>query len=366
MAGDQIQPVWLEIENHNDRPYYLMLRGLDPQYFSAREAAYKSHFTFRPSTNRKMDDHFGSLGIEQDIPPHGKTSGFVLSNLKLGMKEVRVMLFGPSQVETFEFYIPVPGLRADYHEVDFATLYAEDEFVNYDTEEELVAALESLPCCTSRKDSTGKGDPINIVTIGDGDDIEAAFIRAGWDETEVLTGGSAWRTFKAALFGSEYRYSPMSALYVFGRPQDVGFQKTRHSIHERNHLRLWLAPLTYQGKDVFVGTIARDIGVYFTTRAWNLTTHAIDPDVDEARDYLSEDLAMAQAIEKFGMIGGVGEAGKDTPHRNLMDAPYWTNGMRIVYLIAEKPVGLTELDLFDWEWKGYEETLEAAQMKSRE
>jgi hypothetical protein len=27
----------------------------------------------------------------------------------------------------------------------------------------------------------------------------------------------------------------------------------------------------------------RDIGVYFTPRAWNLATHAIDPAVDEAR-----------------------------------------------------------------------------------
>ncbi len=37
--------------------------------------------------------------------------------------------------------------------------------------------------------------------------------------------------------------------------------------------------------------LERAVGVYFTTRAWNLTTHAIEPDIDEARTYLTEDLA---------------------------------------------------------------------------
>ena len=53
-------------------------------------------------------------------------------------------------------------------------------------------------------------------------------------------------------------------------------------INERLHLRLWLTPLRYEGKPVWVGQISRDIGVRFTTKAWNLTTHRIDPDIDEA------------------------------------------------------------------------------------
>ena len=61
-------------------------------------------------------------------------------------------------------------------------------------------------------------------------------------------------------------------------------------------------------RQVWVGTITRDIGVYFTTRAWNLTTHAIDPDVDEARNYLVEDFQTAQAIERWGARRGRGAA----------------------------------------------------------
>ena len=259
------------------------------------------------------------------------------------------MLFGDRNVQTFTFFISIPGFKADYLDIDFDALYSEEDMVDFETEEQFQAAIENLPCCTTRSNGTGQGDPLNLVLIGDGLDIKAAFIRAGWDETELLTGSSAWRTFKAALSGSEYRYSPMSALYVFGRPQDAGFQKTRASIHERNHLRMWLSNMRFQGREVWIGTITRDIGVYFTTRAWNLTTHAIDPDTDEARNYLTEDLAMARAIEKVGLVGGVGASTPEEPHRNFMNAPWWTDGHCEVYLFADDPVFLDEIQFFSWE-----------------
>jgi hypothetical protein len=292
-----------------------------------------------------MDEHFEGLAIDQLVPPHGSTASFAFSNLKLGTKEVRVRLFGAGQVKDFEFYMTVPGLRADWHQVDWHSLYSEDEVIDYEDEEKLREALFRLPPTTTREDGTGRGDPLNLI-IGD---IKKPFIKAGWDETEVLTAGSAWRTVKAFL-GGEYKYSPMSTLYVFGRPQDVGFQKARDSIHERNHLRLWVTPILFRGKNVWVGAISRDIGVYFTTRAWNLMTHAIDPNVDEARNYLIEDLATAQGVKLIGYVRGVEPATRGNPHRNLMNAPYWTDGGRAVMLLSNEPVPLKDIDFFDWEW----------------
>ena len=61
------------------------------------------------------------------------------------------------------------------------------------------------------------------------------------------------------IFGGEYKYSPMSALYVYGRPQDLSLQKARDTIHLRNHLRLWASPWKYQGKRVWVGGISREV-----------------------------------------------------------------------------------------------------------
>lgn len=342
----QVQPIWVQIKNDTDKPFWFMLNSLDPMYYSAMEASYISHFRFRRSTNKKMDEHFERLAIDPLVPPHGSTVGFVFSKLKLGTKEVRVRLFGHGKVIDFEFYVTVPGLRADWQQVDFNSLYPEDDIIDIEDEGRLREVLSRLPQTTTRKNGTGRGDPLNLVIIGK---LRNPFIRAGWDETEVLTADSAWRTIKA-FFSGEYKYSPMSALYVFGRPQDLGLQKARESIHQRNHLRLWLAPMRFRGKSVWVGAISRDIGTYFTTRAWNLMTHAIDPNVDEARNYLIEDLAMAQGVERIGFLGGVEPATRNAPHRNLMKAPYWTDGGRAVLLLSNETVPLEDIDFFDWEW----------------
>ena len=114
-----------------------------------------------------------------------------------------------------------------------------------------------------------------------------------------------WRTFKSFLQGERYRYSPISPLYVYGRRQDIAWQKARGTINERNHMRFWLSPIRFRGKKVFVGQISRDIGVKFTLKSPTISTHVIDPDVDEARRYFIEDLAYSQALTSFGFVKGV-------------------------------------------------------------
>jgi len=71
-------------------------------------------------------------------------------------------------------------------------------------------------------------------------------------------------------------------------------------------MRLWLSPYTYRSKPVWIGQISRDIGLRFTLRSAFLTTHKIDPQVDETRDYLVQDLLASESlgsaeIVAFGM-----------------------------------------------------------------
>jgi hypothetical protein len=155
-----------------------------------------------------------------------------------------------------------------------------------------------------------------------------------WDESETISLATCWKTVKAFLLGSSYRYSPVSPLHLFGRPQDIALQRIRRSINERLHLRLWLTPLEFEGRPVWVGQVSRDIGVRFTTRAWNLTTHRIDPDVDEARDYVIEDLLQTGRVTAAGYVAGVGGCDRSTPRRNLTGDPYFTDGQRAVILLA--------------------------------
>ncbi len=66
-----------------------------------------------------------------------------------------------------------------------------------------------------------------------------------WDETETITFATCWKTFRAFFVGSEYRYSPVSPLYLFGRSQDFALQRVRRSINERLHLRFMVDAATF-------------------------------------------------------------------------------------------------------------------------
>jgi len=342
-----IQPVWIEIENNSDQTLWLMMQGLDPNYFTAREAATIVH-SGRITNKAEINNYFDALAIDQVIPAAGKSSGFMFSNLKQGTKEVRIRLLGDESVHEFAFYVTVPGLRADWQYIDFKTIYQEDEYIDFQDALGLRQVLEEFLCCTTRKDGSGSGDPINMVVILESENSLLGFIKAGWDETEIITTGSSWRTAKSFLTGGEYKYSPISALYVFERPQDLSLQKARGTINERNHLRLWLTPWRLHGKSIFVGAISRDIGVFWTTRTWNLTSHAIDSEIDEARSYIVEDLAVAQTLSAYGFLEGVGKTTRDAPKQNLLGTPWWTDGKRVVLVLSDTAVPLEEMELLGW------------------
>jgi len=327
-----------------------LLHGLDPNYLTAGEAATVVHGG-RAANKTEINEYFDSVAITRLIPVGGRNSGFAFSDLKQGTKEVRIRMLGDQILHEFNFFVTVPGLKADWQQTDFNSIYAADEYIDFDDPEQLRATLEDFLCCTTKPDGSGSGDPINMVVIAESIHSLTAFIKAGWDETEIITAGSSWRTAKSFLSGGEYKNSPISALYVFGRPQDISLQKARDTINERNHLRLWLTPWRLQGKNVFLGGISRDIGVFWTTRTWNLTSHAIDSEIDEARNYILEDLATGQSLQAYGFIGGVGETTRDAPKHNLLGTPWWSDGGRVMLMLSDEPVPLEELKLLDWTHK---------------
>jgi hypothetical protein len=73
---------------------------------------------------------------------------------------------------------------------------------------------------------------------------------------------------------------------------------------------------------------------------------AIDPNVDEARNYLIEDLVNAQSVERIGFLAGLEPATRNNSHRNLMNAPYWTDGGRVVLLLSNESIPLKNIDFF--------------------
>ena len=86
----------------------------------------------------------------------------------------------------------------------------------------------------------------------------------------------------------------------------------------------------------------------YVSRKKTITTHKIDPDVDETREGLLENLAYSQALEKVAYLGGVGEAPIDQPRANLTGDPYFTDGYRLVLWVTSHPTDIADIEVELW------------------
>jgi hypothetical protein len=368
-----VQPVWLEIENRGKSPYFFIQRNLDPNYYSAEEAVYMAHYRqgrqfleaglvgilFFPllvlipvnyfvirNANHKMDRVFSDVSMHSYLAmPGKKLSGFLYTSVDQGTKHVKVDLLGDQKKrKTFDFVVQIPGMKPDYTTKDFAARYPEETLEAY-TDADFSQQLEKLPGCTTNKKGNKNGDPLNLAVIGELEDLIAIFTSAQWTETSALTFSSGLSMAKAFLTGDNDRYSPVSPLYYHGHPHDIAFQKNRGNINQRLHFRLWYTPMRYNGKPVWMGAISRDIGVKFTLSTWYITTHKIDPNLDDSRDYLLADLLEAQRVSKYGFSENTALKNSTRPKKNLTNDPYFTDNRRLVLELSNEDTSLTA---FPW------------------
>jgi hypothetical protein len=350
LASKGIQPVWIEVVNKDDHAYWLLFPGVDPDYFPPSEVLEAFPGATAEETGRR-EQRLRALSFQNPVPPGATVSGFVLANLNEGARLVQTDLWASQQVRSFSFVVVVPGLRADYlgKQNKFRETYSPGEVVDYTDDAEFRAALEALPCCVTNKGGTKNGDPLNLVMVGDVDAVFPALVRRNWTLTEVTWRGSVMRMIRSALSGDRYPYAPISNLYLYGRPQDIALQKARDNIHQRNHLRLWRAPMLYHGEAVWVGQISRDIGSRLTIHSPTFTTHKIDPDIDRAMLGLTSDMFYSQNLWRFSFVGGVGAATRDAPKRNLTTDPYYTRGLRAVLFFDSHPTALSQIEYVRWD-----------------
>ena len=162
------------------------------------------------------------------------------------------------------------------------------------------------------------GDPVNLVLTGTQQQLRAAFKRAGWSEADPLGLTSSWRMVRAFVLNSPYPTAPFSTLYLFGRGQDVGFQKAiDDSPRKRHHIRFWALSLEHVeanlGKASFwlntdrppedarvhwIGAGTKDTGLSLTRLTFQIT-HATDSDTNAERDYIIDELLKNQVIDEI-------------------------------------------------------------------
>jgi len=248
----------------------------------------------------------------------------------------------------FDFALTLPDGLFDFEDLQPDLIYSGQSLPDLD-DDALRKKLETLPCCVTNADGDGNGDPLNLVLIGNFQDVMYALERAGWSFTHRISFKSVRRLVSAALDGEGYAVAPISSLYTFGRKQDFALQRARRDIAQRNHMRLWLAPFTLQGRPVWVGQISRDIGVKLTTHSPSLTTHVIDPEVDLTREYFLHSLFAEGFVKKFGFVEGSQAASRDEPAMNLANDPYFSDGLRLVVALSKHPLPYTEVRSLLWE-----------------
>jgi len=144
------------------------------------------------------------------------------------------------------------------------------------------------------------GDMVNFLILGDEDQMKNAFTTAGWVKVDADVKGTILAGFIASMSKESYLTMPMSLLYLFGRPQDYGWAHAEpiKVVASRNHLRIWKAPFTVNGRMVWVGAATHDIGFEKDQRN-NGLTHKIDPDIDLEKDYVQKTLCSTGLVAEF-------------------------------------------------------------------
>jgi hypothetical protein len=195
--------------------------------------------------------------------------------------------------------------------------------------------LEAAPKTTTGGDGL-PGDPLNIALIGSEAEVVRALLAAKWHPADPITFRTSLAIALSVLLHRPDPDAPVSSQYLWGRRQDLAFEKSvGGSARRRHHVRLWRSDeLAADGRPTWLGAATFDRGVGFGHRTGEITHH-IAPDVDAERDALDRDLVDAGQVTKLYRVSGVGPT---LWSRNSEGDRYYTDGDMIVLVLTRDNV----------------------------
>jgi hypothetical protein len=231
--------------------------GLDPEYFSPREAAFLFKGELGDRGYRALADHLESISLNsrEPIQPGATASGIVFANRVVPTISAAVDLIGENWSERINLLVPVPGTEPVQRRLEELESIGRNQATEAIVDEvALRRALEALPCCATAGDGAADGPPLNLVVIGDPGDVISSFVR------------------------SLYRYRPVSPMRAFGRVQDISAKKISRWVAPKPLvIHGWLAPLRFRGEPVLIVQVSAPRGGRFapanastetSTRMW--------------------------------------------------------------------------------------------------
>ena len=194
-------------------------------------------------------------------------------------------------------------------------------------------ALESAPK-TTRTAQGIPGDPLNVGLIGTEDEVVLAMLGAGWFAADPVTLKSSLRIARSVLRDHPYAEAPVSKLVVFGRKQDLAFEKPfGDNASRRHHVRFWKSTEFGRGRfPLWIGAVTFDRSVGVSHRTGQITHH-IGPDVDAERDGLFATLRKGGWLTEMYQVTGVGTT---VMGRNGGGDRYYTDGELTVGVLASE------------------------------
>ncbi|HKX13054.1 MAG TPA: LssY C-terminal domain-containing protein, partial [bacterium] len=197
-------------------------------------------------------------------------------------------------------------------------------------EYELQPAMKDSPGVTRTADGI-PGDPINVGFNGHERDLTHAMEAAGWQRADPLGLETILKMGESLVRRRPDRQAPVSPLYLFGRREDLAFEKEAGpTLSHRNHVRFWRADVLGIGKvPYWVGSASFDRSVGFS-RYTGQILHHIDPDLDAERNRLFGDLIQAGRLLDVYRVSGIGP----TLHgRNGEGDWYYTDGEVLIGIL---------------------------------
>ncbi|MFO0971007.1 MAG: LssY C-terminal domain-containing protein [Candidatus Saccharimonadales bacterium] len=253
--------------------------------------------------------------------------------LVVPLKRVGILLGGLLFVVA-AYYIAINNLRTDKHVlISLLLLWVVTSYILLPRIHRFLSRIY-VPDYFIGRARTADGllaDPVNLALRGTEKTLLKTMRKAGWDLADPITIKTALTTIRATLLKRSYENAPVSDLYVFGKKQDLAFQKeVDGNPAKRHHVRFWRIP-----KDIYlpgghnvdwVAAATYDDAVGLSRFTLQIT-HSIDGDVDAERDFVVQTIKRVHRTKQVQKIEGFFPK---YSHRNGGGDAFFTDGSMVV------------------------------------
>src|SRR5271166_3430728 len=141
-----------------------------------------------------------------------------------------------------------------------------------------------------------EGDMLNLVFVGQQEDLQGAFKRAGWVKTDKWNPIFVWHLLRHR---TKDTLLPMARFYLFGRIQDYSYALPDPDaiVSRRHHLRIWKTDYKVDGTPIWAGAATHDVAIEIA-KGGHLINHRIDPEVDAERDFVGTNLTDTLSVSR--------------------------------------------------------------------